>query len=536
MTVAHNRRRFTTLALAVSASLLGACSTLDHRTPVEKQVEDVRPGPKARPVRTITGFTESLRCMDSMLAAYGVRDVPVLVEDLQDQTKKLSVGARDMLISAVHEASARSQSIRLITFGSDVANLANFMANAESKRPYESLPVFDIRGSISQLDEGIARRQTEAGITLGGIGAGAAKTGDGSILALDLSVISARDYSAVPGVKASNSVLIYKEGNGVDGEAQYRKLGLNFGITLMRAEGKAQAVRSLVELAVVELIGKLAKVPYWTCLGADPQSDEVQHEITTWLYAMQATGELTGWFQQQLTVRDRYNGPVDGRSNAEFVKSLTQLRGDLGLSAEPVVDLDLLRRYLAKDHRTAGPLRVTYTTPVAARPPAPPPVLSPAPSSVPPTGPSSAAAAPTPDTAIGLKLGFAATATRAGEPVQLSGSLSADGHLVCWMQDVDGRVSRFFPNRFQPSSAVAAGAPVLLPGSMRFQITMPARGQRELIRCIATPDDITARLPRQVVGTDFEPLNVASLDALMALVRKSATAPVATAGVVLELR
>lgn len=505
-----NSKTIKLAASVLSALALSACGSLDFRKDVTEQTEVIRTGPQARPARTITGFTDALRCMDSVLAAYGVRDLPILVEDIHDATKKITVGGRDMLISAIHELSARSQSVRLITFGPDVANLANFLANAESKTPYAAVPVYDIRGSISQLDEGLFKKQAEAGITIDWFGFGAAKTGDGSILALDLSVISARDYSLVPGAKANNSVLIYKEGAGVDGEAQYRKLGVNFGLTLTRNEGKAQAARSLIELAVVELMGKLTKTPYWMCLGTDVNNPEVKHEITTFLYSLQANGELVGYFQRQLALRGMYDGPIDGESNEAFVQGLLALRQRYGLSAEAVIDIELLTAYLATDHRTSGPLRVAFKVgepkPAAAA------------AARPQSQPAAAKAAAAP---LQLELAAPVTTFKAGDAVKLVATPSADANLYCYLQSANRSIVRFYPNRFTPSPAVAAGAQVQIPGQMRFMITAPGKGEKEIVACFAVASDVTKQLPADIFGVDFEPVRIKSLDEIHAAFDKT---------------
>lgn len=46
-------------------------------TPPEKAPEIA--APKTRPVRTVTNFSESLRCMDELFAQFGVRDIVVPV-------------------------------------------------------------------------------------------------------------------------------------------------------------------------------------------------------------------------------------------------------------------------------------------------------------------------------------------------------------------------------------------------------------------------------------------------------------------------
>jgi hypothetical protein len=507
---------------------LAACGTLDYRKTVENETAVLRVGPQSRPERNITGFSEALRCMDRTLAAYGVRDVPMLVEDINDSTKKVSVGARDMLISAMHEASARSQAVRLITFGPDVANLANFHANAESKAPYAAVPVYDIRGSISQLDENLFKKQEEAGITINVFGAGAAKTADSSILALDLSVISARDYTLVPGVKASNSVLVYKEGAGADAEAQYKKFGINYGQTLTRAEGKAQAARTLIELAVVELMGKLAKVPYWSCLGVDSTNPEVRNEIENWLHSMEATEELVGYFQKQLALRGVYRGPIDGATNEEFMAALVNIRTHYGLSAEPVIDVELFTAYLNTDHRDTRPLRVALkvapaaaTAPTAAAPAAPA-AAAPAAAAA-----SQQAATRAATTAARIEISAQAPSFAPEQPVLLTVATNADMHLYCYLQDASRRIVRFYPNRFTPASFVPAGSVLKLPGTMKFQINAPARGQKETIACFGSAQELSTELPATVYASDFAPLGLQSLDDVHAAFTKASRQPFA---------
>ena len=473
--------------------------------------------------------------------------VPIIVEDINDATKKISVGARDMLVSAMNEMSARSKAVKLITFGPDVANLANFLVNAESKTRYAAVPAYDIRGSISQLDENLFKKQEDIGITINVFGGGAAKTADSSILALDLSVISARDYSVVPGVKASNSVLVYKEGQGVDAEAIYKKFGINYGQTLTRSEGKAQAARALIELATIELIGKLAKVPYWSCLGTDVTHPEVVHEINNWLHSMEANEELVGYFQKQLALRGIYNGPIDGETNEEFLAGLVRLRKHFGLSAEPVIDIELFTAYLASDHRTTRPLRVALrvappkpaSAPVAAAPAAPAPATpvpsggapvaaAAAPAAVPAVVPATQqeAAARAATSAARIEI-TALTAIMPEQPVALNVVTSADMHLYCYLQDSSRRIVRFFPNRFQASSFVPAGSTLKLPGAMKFQINAPQRGQKETIACFGSSRELDRDLPATIYATDFAALSLQSLDDVHAAFSKAARQPFA---------
>jgi hypothetical protein len=153
---------------ACRAFILGGCaSTVNEET--LKATEEVKVGPQAAPFRTITSFSQALRCMDNHMITFGVRDVSVLVEELTDQTKKVSAGTRDMLISAVSEMTKRSRAIKLVAYGQDSNNVIGFLQQAERKSAYSLIPQFDIKGSISQFDESVAKKDASFGVSLGEI-------------------------------------------------------------------------------------------------------------------------------------------------------------------------------------------------------------------------------------------------------------------------------------------------------------------------------------------------------------------------------
>jgi hypothetical protein len=417
-----------------------------------------------------------------------VRDVSTLIEELTDNTKKVNAGTRDMLITAVSDMTRRSRALRVVAFGKDATNAVSFLAAAQRLSAYEVIPQYDIKGSVSQFDENVIRNQKDLGVGYQPyLNLGVARDNASSILGLDLSVLATRDMSVIAGVTSRNSVVILKSGNGFDADAAYHKFGVNFSMTLSKSEGQAQALRGLVELAVIELAGKLTKTPYWSCLGGDPNdNEEIRQEMADWFYAMAATRvEIIAYFQNQLRRRGFYDGPIDGEFNPAIDEAVANYRAALGLSREPKIDQAFFEAFLTADHsrieRPAQPARV------GARP------------------------AP-------LVLLLAADNNRTyfkpGESFNLMVGLTRDAHLYCYLQDETARITRFFPNRFSRDSLVPATKPLLLPGAMRFQLSMNTKGVKETIACFATERDVSAALPAQMIGTDFEPLAVKSIEQL----------------------
>ena len=502
------------LALAALVTLAG-CQTLEVKKPTVEQTAEIRKGPEDRPQRSITGFSHALRCMDTLMLDYGVRDLTMLTEEITDETKKLNAGTRDMLISSVSDMSRRSRAVRLVAFGKDTMNVISFLATAQSAGAYQAVPLYDIKGSVSQFDENLIKNQKDLGFGFSPfINLGIARDAASSMLALDLSVLTTSDMAVLAGVTSRNSVVILKQGRGIDGDAAYNKFGINYSMNLARAEGRTQALRGLVELAVVELVGKLTKTPYWTCLGVtNPKAnDETRLEMFDWYHAMAATRvELIIYFQNQLRRRAFYDGPIDGEFNPAIDEAISNYRAALGLSREAVLSEEFFYAFLAADHtkvkRPAQPARYVAPPPVAAAPASP-----------------SAPAPAAPAAALKLSLTTPQQQTRFahGESINLALAPSQDAHVYCYLQDENSRVIRFFPNRFSRDSRIAAARPLALPGSMRFKLTMNPKGVTETISCFATPQDVLPSLPQTLVGTDFEPLPGATLDLIRAAFDKAA--------------
>lgn len=474
----------TGLAALLTSALLIGCSSTGVKQPTLDAANRVKQGPQEKPFRSITNFSSALRCMDDLMISNGVRDVSVLVEDLVDQTKKVNAGTKDMLISAVSDMTKRSRAIKLIAYGQDSGNLIGFLQAAERKNAYAIVPQYDIKGSISQFDDNIAKKSMEFGLAHGeNFNLGYGRSGAATILGIDLTILNTSDLSIVHGVTSRNAVLIYKSGKGLDSDAQYKKFGITFGTTLSEAEGNAQALRNLVELASIELFGKLIKVPYWQCLGVAHGDDAVQTEMSDWFYSMEAHGEeLVTFLQSRLRMRGYYNGPVDGAGNPLLAQAVVDQRAALGLSSEVKADLPLFTALLT------GTAAGVASNAAAAPPMAEKPIAL---------------------TITGTDGG---RKPKRGEVLNLAVRTNRDAYVYCFMHDENKQVQRFFPNRFTQDALVPAGKPLQLPGAMRFQLVASESGNKEAVGCFAAPTDVFPSLPPAARGTDFEPLPAQSLE------------------------
>src|SRR5262249_56959424 len=158
--------------------------------------------PGNAPQRNVTDFSNALRCMDDTLVAFGTRDIVIVVEELQDQTRRLGAGTRDMMVSAFSEMPRRSRAIRLVTFGQDNQNVVFLLQQLEKRTPFGVLPQYDIRGSVTQFDEAVLKSDLNAGANLGIFNTQVARGAQFNVIGFDASVISVPDLTLVPGVSS----------------------------------------------------------------------------------------------------------------------------------------------------------------------------------------------------------------------------------------------------------------------------------------------------------------------------------------------
>lgn len=417
----------------------------------------------------------ALHCMDNLLSDYGVRDVSILVEDLADPDRQFGGGNREMLVSVLSELARRSAAIRLVTPAKNWGNTANVLAEASRRAPLALAPQFALRGSFFSQ----ARR---------------------TVVGVYLALLATSDMTLVPGMSSRNTVRMLP-----GGRAEIYKLGMTFPLA---ASDEPDALGQLLQLSSIELIGRLARVPYWTCPGSDGSNLQVAAEQQNWYDAMASEPvELIRYFQRQMRLRHVNDGPLDVGVNEPFKQSVAAYRAAFGLSSAPKLSQDFFQAYLAADHHQLGATVARNTgrdgqgishavvgAQLAARPNA--------------LGSVTANAKPS----LSLELIPANTSSRyaAAEPVRFVVKPSRAAHIYCFLHDEQGQIVRFFPNRFQLDSRVTTDG-LQLPGPAPYQIRMNHRSTPETVACYAADGDVLPKLSGGLNAGDFTPLPATNL-------------------------
>ena len=369
--------RFTSLALAAAALLAGCASA---PSPGTLKAVRAQANPVDQAQRTITHFTPALRCMDEWMFTAGTRDVTLMMEEMRDATQKVPISARDMMTSAISEMTRRSRAVRLSVFGSDQGNLMQLLQAAQKTQPFQVLPEYNIRGTVSQFDEDVQKRSTSLGLVAERLGFRLGSDSRFSVLAFDAAMVRTDTLTLVPGVSSKNTTVVSKRDTSAgDGQGRLLGVGAVFAFEAARAEGNAQAARNMIELAAVELVGKLIRAPYWQCVGVADTHPEVQRVVDDWFESMDE-GERIAFVKSRLRERRWFDGAADDNLTADFGDVLARTRVVLGLPAAGDIDRpyfgQLIQRSLpsgplSKLRRGTGPSRTTAAAPASGPGPGP---------------------------------------------------------------------------------------------------------------------------------------------------------------------
>jgi Domain of unknown function (DUF4384) len=495
--------RFATLAVLLA---LGACHPRPETTFDTQQ-------PRTAPVRNIGNFNEALRCMDGMLAANGKRDIYITTAGIPDATGLIAAGTKEMFISAVSRMSAQSGAFTFVDYDITQLDVQVLSELVGLDRSFVA-PSYYIRGAITQLDSNVTSSSQSAGLSLPKFDLGVSSDQVVSVISMDLNVGRLVTRQILPGLSASNSIAVIRSGRGADVGGLIGKAGLSFSVSLDKSEGFAQAVRNLVELSTIEVLGKLARVPYWECLSIEPTNPAFRTEVRQWFDGMGT--EDRNRFTEAALIRAGYL--QGGTSAGGLSAAVARYQAEHDLVPSGRIDFELYYRLLASEPPRGRSTPVSVpAVPIAT------PAASPPPTEAPRAILATTRGNPT---------------YRIGESLVLRVQPTLDAYVYCYYQDATGEVSRIYPNRFQPNAFVPANTALQVPpaGSGSFNIRFDKAGAPEAVACLTADREVGLLLPTELKRQDLEPLPVRSLEDVATRFRAIPGVRVSDARLAIEVR
>lgn len=252
----------------------GGCSTVK-----DVSVKDINAADAAKvgPETRVTRYDTALATLGNMLQAYNTPAVRVQTLAINNATA--GEGVPKDLAQIVSTALGKIEGpIKLIPYDPTYA----FTEKELGKALDRTLPDLLVKGAITEFDKDMLEKKFEAEADLelpngrAGLGASHDRASSGGQVALDLQVVAYQTQQMIQGVQTSNKICLMKGENNTSLNLVVEGNGLGVKSGFAKKDGIHAALRLLVEISVLELVGKYCDVPYWRCIeGAQPDQKVV---------------------------------------------------------------------------------------------------------------------------------------------------------------------------------------------------------------------------------------------------------------------
>lgn len=461
--------------------------------------------PAVEPVRAITSFSDSLSCMDGLLRQSNISETVVAVKTVKDPSGKAAVAAGEMIVTALSQMSKTSGAFKVADFEVDPLKQDTVQTLTNLLLPTGSMaipaPQLYISGAISYLDQGVLRKSNSAGISHGENGElGISGDLQTTALGLELHIGDFLTRTLYPGIDSANEIVAANKGFGIDGGAKIKKTGVQFSLERNLSQGVGGAMRTLVDLGTIELVGKLTKVPYWQCLSLDQAHPEFQRELLDWYGGMGDSSKVK-FFQTGLKNLGYYSGKVDGKSSKEFREALSAFQKDNKATPSGFINFEsyerLMKNYVKTDAN--GNFKKVGLEPSDDKEDQPRdgyPVLN-----------------SDKDAQINVGINLNKPTYRRGDKLELDVNVDRDStYLACFYQDTSKSITQVYPNPVQGESITSKNNPLKIPGSDAFTLSLNEKG-KESVMCMASYYSVADKLQTNF-GDAFNPLKVKDMNIL----------------------
>lgn len=519
-------RRLLAATTGLSLLLVGCAAPLDARKDAEFQSHGYAADrPAVRPVRSISSFSDSLMCMDRLLRETGMPTTLITSKQLPDYSGRVAVATKEMVVTALSQMSRLSNAFRYVDYEVDIArqdtvqNLTTILLNNNQMQLQR--PALYISGAIAFVDQNVLRNDFDVGTSARRLETGFSRTRSATVIGLEMHLGEFRNRTLIPGLDSANEIIISSGGQGLDLAGRIGDYGVQFTVGRDYAQGSGPAVRTLVELGMIELLGKWARVPYWQCLTLEQTHPDFQRQLRDWY---EESGPLA---RQQLVqralVRKGYlpnSAQVLSPQSTSLRTALARFQADQGMVVTGVNDFSTYERALSdfvgvgEDGKLA---RIGWASTNG---------LSLAlPAEAGGAGPAVA------ERSIDMQIEnimLDRTSFEVGEQIFLSATVSRTSYMSCYMGSATGSVIRLLPNASNPSGWVSANQALRIPDWMSPQpgFVMDAGSPgSEGVACFASGIDLGTQLPPALQGPAFVPVaGMRTLDDVAAALQQAAGA------------
>ncbi len=333
-----------TIVIVLSWSLV-SCQSMDPRN-VDVTL------PETLPTEKVTSYSQALTDLGLMTEIYNTDLLNIQSNPIGDDTgASRSTGSEiPQDITEMIKTSLNSIGGNVVFIPYDPAFVQNQTLTGYSTFENKTIPDLVLSGGITEFDRGLETRgkNTDASVdvevnampdflpskNVGFRYGDEGKTGLARIT-LDFNLLDFRTLAGIAKINAVNTMEVNKAVGG--NELGISLFGQSFGLkgTIKKVQGRHAAVRLLVELSMIQIVGKYLAVPYWRLLGDDALPDTIVTEAIARYYQSLSQPQVNDVIQQWLYVSG-YEVPLNDKLDPQTRKALTNIDSTFGPSTTKI--------------------------------------------------------------------------------------------------------------------------------------------------------------------------------------------------------
>ncbi|MBU1667342.1 hypothetical protein KKC13_02925 [bacterium] len=286
------------------------------------------------PINNITYYSDAFKKLDKLIKKFNRPTYRFQVKTIENLTSSKEILPVDSKAFIKTPIILHMKSMQLMAY-EPIFNHYETQTTGHLYFPYmrKIMPQLVINGGITQFDKGIISETSNLDIDAEfGSGRGESdlradrdRSNSLSQIALDLSVFRYKDRIYLPGVATKNKIEIrrirkknrlgfFLNGSGM-GESKYSTL----------QQSKDEALRILTEYSLLQLLGRLYEVPYWTCTTPAMKPDELVVESKVERFTTAKVKSKQQLIEQLIPLYGYKTVRVDGNLSAEEQKMLVEI-------------------------------------------------------------------------------------------------------------------------------------------------------------------------------------------------------------------
>lgn len=295
------------------------------------------------PSERYTVFSQALLDLGLMTEIYGAPQVKILSKDIVDKTgisvSQISTGEIPRDISQMVISTLNGIGGKVVLIPHDAVFMSDYRALGYSRFEQKFVPDIVLIGGISEFDRGLLTRGTNTNFSLDtkdfadgkemwfgpqtfGFDYWGSTKESFARIGLDFILMDFATLSGIQKVQASNTIEVSKA--TADKEMAFTLFGPTFGLkgTVKKIQGRHGAIRLMVELSMIQMIGKYLKLPYWRLLP-NAKPDPVVMEAVEKEYIMMGDIQRIAKIQELLLMHGYNYVQLTGRLDEQTCKALS---------------------------------------------------------------------------------------------------------------------------------------------------------------------------------------------------------------------